>query len=101
MTHLFDQYVAFWRRNQKLLMIALVLTVTAMTFAQTATPTMAQTATPVPIEIPTGDMMVHLNTWLGVFAPIVLLFGMIPVALGLLRYITKLFQQAFTGGGGR
>lgn len=58
----------------------------------------AQTAVPVQIEVPVSDMMSYLNQWIGILAPVVLFLGMIPVAMGLLRYLTKLFQSAFQGG---
>lgn len=54
---------------------------------------------PIEIEIPFDNIVTYLNQWLGVFGPIVLLIGMIPVAMALLRYITKLFQSAFGGSG--
>jgi hypothetical protein len=86
---------AFYRKHkvtvQVMLFVLVMVVANAVAFGQTDTP--------VEIQIPTDDMMTHLNTWISTFAPIVLLFGMIPVALGLLRYITKLFQQAFSGGG--
>lgn len=92
MTHLLSTLYRKHKLTVQLMVFALLLTVASAAFAQTPVP-------PVDIEIPTNDMMTHLNTWIQTFAPIVLLFGMIPVALGLLRYITKLFQQAFSGGG--
>lgn len=68
---------------------AIMLMMTAVSFAQTAEP-------PV-IEIPIDDSISYLNTWIALFAPIMLFIGMIPVALGLLRYITRLFSSAFGG----
>jgi len=87
-----QSFKAFYARNfnaKYMLMMALFL-MSAMSVA-------AQT--PVVIDIPVDDMITNLNTWIGVFAPILLFVGMIPVALGLLRYIIKLFVGAFGGVG--
>lgn len=72
-----------------LLIVAVFLLTSALSLAQT----------PVPIEIPVDGMIDNLNNWLEVFAPIILFVGMIPVALGLLQYIVRMFRNAFGGGG--
>ncbi len=94
-------YRDFWRKHRQLrhvLIIATILLFTcAVSLAQTATP-VPPTAVPPVIDIPTEDMIGNLNTWIAIFAPIMLFIGMIPVALGLLRYITRMFQSAFGGG---
>ncbi len=80
----------FWRKHRQLLIVGVILLLAvAVSLAQTEVPE---------IEIPTDDMISNLNTWIAIFAPIMLFIGMIPVALGLLKYITRLFQSAFGGG---
>lgn len=79
-----------WRKYRAVLLVAAI-------FLLTSAVSLAQT--PVPIEIPTGDMIGNLNNWLEIFAPIILFVGMIPVALGLLQYIVRMFRNAFGGGG--
>lgn len=77
------------RLYQRFAIMALVLVITVLQVA-------AQTATPT-ITIPTDDMLTYLNTWVSAFAPIILFIGMIPVAIGLLRYIINMFRGAFGG----
>lgn len=81
---------SFLNRNKYFVLFVLVFAISAVS--------MAQTAVPVDIEIPVNDTIGYLNDWIAIFAPIFLFIGMIPVALGLLRYITKLFASAFSGG---
>jgi hypothetical protein len=83
-----------YRKYQNYLKLSLALSLVVMANAVA----MAQTATPTEITIPTGDMITYLNEWIEIFGPIVLFVGMIPVALGLLRYVTGLFRSAFGGG---
>lgn len=94
-------YRKFWRKHRTWLMVAAVLLLTsALSLAQTNTP-VPPTAVPTAISeinIPTGDMIGSLNNWLEIFAPVILFLGMIPVALGLLQYIVRMFRQAFGGG---
>jgi uncharacterized membrane protein YfhO len=81
---------SFYVRNLNMrwmLTVGVLMLLTVASAAQTA----------VTIDIPVDDMITNLNTWIGVFAPILLFVGMIPVALGLLRYIIKLFVGAFGG----
>jgi hypothetical protein len=74
--------------HRTFLAVGLLTMINAMAFAQSATP--------IPeIEIPVADSITYLNQWLVVFGPIFLFIGMIPVALGLLRFITRLFASAF------
>jgi peptidoglycan biosynthesis protein MviN/MurJ (putative lipid II flippase) len=84
-------YANFYRRNYRAAIVVMMLFVLAIASS-------AQTAIPVDIDVPVEDMISYLNQWIGVLAPIVLFLGMIPVAMGLLRYLTKLFQSAFSGG---
>jgi len=80
----------FLRNNKYIVVMMLVFALTAVSFAQTPSP--------VTIDIPVDDTISYLNQWLGVFGPIFLFIGMIPVAIALLRYVTSLFKSAFTGG---
>jgi hypothetical protein len=82
--------VNFINRNKIVVLLMLMTVVSAITFAQEEA---------VQIELPVEDMLTYLNQWIGVFGPIFLFIGMIPVALGLLRYVLKLFASAFSGGG--
>ena len=84
----FSQYL---RNNKHYIVMMLVFALTAVSFAQA-------TAVPVTIDIPVDDTITYLNQWLGVFGPIFLFIGMIPVAIALLRYVTGLFKSAFSGG---
>jgi peptidoglycan biosynthesis protein MviN/MurJ (putative lipid II flippase) len=79
----------FISNNKYTIVMVLVVALSAVSFAQE----------PVNIEIPVEDTITYLNQWVAIFAPIFLFIGMIPVALGLLRYITRLFASAFGGGG--
>lgn len=92
---------ALRRYKRILIVLALVMmfVITATVSAQTNTP-VPPTPIPTPfVEIPTDDIITHLNTWIGVLAPIILFLGMIPVALALLQYLVGMFQRAFRGGG--
>lgn len=77
---------------QRYALLALVFVISVVQVAaQTATPTTPS------ITIPTDSMLSYLNTWVAAFAPIILFIGMIPVAIGLLRYIINMFRGAFGG----
>lgn len=76
--------------HRVLIVVGILLMLTAVSFAQTPEP-----PTVPDVQIPVEDSISYLNTWIAIFAPIFLFIGMIPVALGLLRYITRLFTQAF------
>jgi peptidoglycan biosynthesis protein MviN/MurJ (putative lipid II flippase) len=78
--------------HRVLIVIGILMLLIAPTFAQTPEPPIVPD-----VEIPVEDSIGYLNTWIAIFAPIFLFIGMIPVALGLLRYITRLFTQAFGG----
>ena len=85
-------YLAQWRRTfggkgRYLILLVILATMSVVSFAQTAVP--------VEIEIPVDSTINYLNQWIEIFAPIMLFIGMIPVALGLLRYVTGLFRSAF------
>lgn len=84
------------RVTGKMTNIHLVLIVAAMMLMSVPI-SFAQTAVPPSIEIPVADSIEYLNQWISIFAPIMLFIGMIPVALGVLRYITRLFGAAFGG----
>lgn len=89
MNALVTRYAAACRQYRHVLLIAAVFLLTsALSLAQT----------PVPIVIPVDGMIENLNNWLEVFGPIILFVGMIPVALGLLQYIVRMFRGAFGGG---
>jgi peptidoglycan biosynthesis protein MviN/MurJ (putative lipid II flippase) len=77
----------FISNNKYTIVMVLVVALSAVSFAQE----------PVNIEIPVEDTITYLNQWVAIFAPVFLFVGMIPVAFGLLRYITRMFQNAFTG----
>lgn len=76
-------------KGRYLILLIILAAMTAVCFAQTAVP--------VEIEIPVDSTISYLNQWIEIFAPIMLFIGMIPVALGLLRYVTGLFRSAFGG----
>lgn len=85
-------------RHAMIVAVMLVLTA-SIALAQTATPVPPTAVPPVSIEVPVDGMIENLNHWLSILAPIILFLGMIPVALGLLQYIVRMFRNAFGGGG--
>lgn len=72
-------------KNRIAMLIAAMLAMTAVSFAQT----------PVPLVVPTNDIFESVNTWLEVFAPIVAIGVGIAIALAILTFIGKQILQAF------
>lgn len=79
--------LSFLRRNRIVILLALAVMLASVSFAQ---------EDPAPtLTLPVDDMFNYLQTWITTFGPILLFIGMIPVALGLLRYVVRMFQSAF------
>jgi hypothetical protein len=72
-------------RNRIAMLMAALMAMTAVSFAQT----------PVPLVVPTNDIFESVNTWLEVFAPIVAIGVGIAIALAILTFIGKQILQAF------
>lgn len=90
----------FCRKYRYAIIVAVMLVLTAsVAMAQTNTPVPPTAVPPSQIEVPVDGMIENLNHWLSILAPIILFLGMIPVALGLLQYIVRMFRNAFGGGG--
>jgi hypothetical protein len=82
-----ESYFQKCRARLQLALVVLMLTLPSL---------VAQAQTEVPeITIDTSGMITNLNTWLGIFGPIMFFIGMIPVALGLLRYLLGIFKSSF------
>lgn len=58
-------------------------------------PAFAQTATPVPLVVPTNQIFIQANTWMGVFAPVVAIGVGIAVAIAILTFIGNEILRAF------
>lgn len=72
--------------NNRIAMVAAAMVGMSLTaFAQT----------PVPLVVPTNDIFISVNQWLGVFAPIVAIGVGIAIALAILTFIGKQILQAF------
>lgn len=85
----FEHTVKSVKGNMKwVLIMALVLTVTAMSFAQT----------PVPIVVNTNDIFTQTNSWIAIFSPIVAIGTGIAIALAILTFIGGQILKAFRGG---
>lgn len=64
-----------------------------VTILALAVPAFAQT--PVPLVVPTNEIFIQTNTWMGVFAPVVAIGVGIAVALAILGFIGNQILKAF------
>lgn len=67
------------------LMIAAVFALSMPTYAQT----------PVPLVVPTNEIFIQTNSWMGVFAPVVAIGVGIAIALAILGFIGNEILKAF------
>lgn len=75
-----------------------IFTVMVALVAMTAV-SFAQAATPVPLEIPVNDIFESTNTWMSALGPVVGLGVGISVALAVLTFLGNQIVRAFRGGG--
>lgn len=68
-----------------LMLLAMLVVISAVSFAQTA----------VPLVVPTNEIFTQTNSWLQTFAPVVAIGVGIAVALAILRFIGKQIIDAF------
>lgn len=82
------------RHHAQIATLALMLLLTSIALAQTATP-VPPTATPVTLSVPTNQFFTSANGWITQFAPVLAIGVGIAVALAILRFIGKQIVDAF------
>jgi hypothetical protein len=77
-------------RPSVLVLVAMLVVMTAVSFAQT----------PVAIEIDTDQLFTGTNQWINTFLPVFALTGGIAIALVLLSFVVRKVVDAFKSAGG-